>query len=457
MTVAPEILTASETAAGVRRGALSPIALTTALLARIEALEPQIGAWVGVDARSALAQAARLEAGGPENRPVGPLAGVCVGLKDIFDVAGMVTTAGASAFAHRLATRDATAVSRLRQAGAIVLGKTVTTEFAYLDPAGTRNPWNLDHTPGGSSSGSAAAVASGMVPLALGTQTVGSTLRPAGYCGIVGFKGTHGRISCSGVVPLAWSLDHVGILCRSVADAALALEVLAGHDPTDPVSAASPEAGWTLSGKPFASGRTPTLGLPPSSLLHRASPAVVRHIEDVAGAMERRGATLVEVVLPGLGELESAGARILRAEAAAAHADRFVAHSADYRPLIRGLIEAGQAETAVDQALAQRCLLRFRQASETIFEGIDALLSPVAATPAPRGLAATGDPAFCAPWTYSGLPAISIPSGLDDHGLPLAVQLVSRAFDEAGLLAVASWCEAALGFSSAPPDLLGRD
>lgn len=450
----PETLTASETAAGVRSGTLSPIALTTALLARIETVDPYVGAWVSIDPKGALDAAAQLEASGRGGDPGRPLAGVCVGLKDLFHVAGMVTAAGAGPFAHQRPTRDASVVARLREAGAIVLGKTVTTEFAYLDPAGTRNPWNLEHTPGGSSSGSAAAVAAGMVPLALGSQTVGSTLRPAGYCGIVGFKATHGRIGCAGMVPLAWSLDHVGIFCRRVEDAGLVLEVLAGDDPADPLSAGeAPGSGWTASAARFGSGRSPRLGVPAGALAERASPEVVAHLEEVAGAMERRGATLVETALPGLGELAEAGLLVLRAEAAAAHAGRFDSHAHLYGPQVRGLIEAGRKISAVDYALAQRCRQSFRRTSPTLFEGVDALLTPVAATPAPRGLASTGDPSFCAPWSYSGLPAISLPSGLDRNGLPLAVQLVSRAFDEPGLLAVASWCEAVLGFTATPPEL----
>src|SRR3989475_2551724 len=204
----------------IGRGTLSPVALVEACLERIGALDATVQAWVHVDAKGALA-AARLA----EHAAVrGPLHGIPVAVKDIFDVAGLPTTAGAPPFAHRRPDEDAASDALLRAAGAIVLGKTHTTQFAYRDPAPTRNPWNLAPTPGGSSSGSAAAVAARMVPLALGSQTVGSTLRPAAYCGIVGYKGVHGAIATDGVVPLAWSLDHVGVFARSVADLGLALE-----------------------------------------------------------------------------------------------------------------------------------------------------------------------------------------------------------------------------------------
>src|SRR3989441_505848 len=207
----------------IGRGTLSPVALVEACLERIGALDATVQAWVHVDAKGALA-AARLA----EHAAVrGPLHGIPVAVKDIFDVAGLPTTAGAPPFAHRRPDEDAASVALLRAAGAIVLGKTHTTQFAYRDPAPTRNPWSLAHTPGGSSSGSAAAVAARMVPLALGSQTVGSVLRPAAYCGVVGFKPTHGLVPTAGVIPLAWSLDHVGVFTREVADAAAAFAVLA--------------------------------------------------------------------------------------------------------------------------------------------------------------------------------------------------------------------------------------
>ncbi|HLF72344.1 MAG TPA: amidase, partial [Dehalococcoidia bacterium] len=213
-------------------------------LALIEALDGELQAWVEVDADGARAAA--------KQGVTGPLGGLTVGVKDIIDVAGLPTRLGAGAFAHYTPERDATAVARLRAAGAIILGKTHTTEFAFLDPAPTRNPWNLQHTPGGSSSGSAAAVGAGMAPLALGSQTVGSVIRPAAYCGVVGLKPTFGLISYAGTNALAPSFDHIGVLCRSVTDAALALGVLAGHDDADPHSIDAPVADYL-----GALGRTP--------------------------------------------------------------------------------------------------------------------------------------------------------------------------------------------------------
>lgn len=442
-------LTVTAIAAEIRSGRLSPVALVEALLERVRALDPKFRAWVSVDEKGAL-DSARQRATEAQHREFrGLLHGVPVGLKDIFHVAGMTTTAGAGAFAHERPTEDAESVARLRRAGAVVLGKTKTTEFAYLDPADTRNPWNPEHTPGGSSSGSAAAVAARMVPLALGSQTVGSTLRPAGYCGVVGFKPTHGRISCRGVLPLAWSLDHVGIFCRNVADAALVLEVLAGHDPADPLSAKEPVADYAL----LKPQRAPRLGVPRQFFLERAGAEVTSHLETVGEAFARAGASVEEIKLPpSFQGIHEAGTRVMQVEAAAFHRERFAAHKAHYRPKIRALIEAGLGVSGVEYVVAQQHRGRFLAEMGPLFDQVDALLMPVAGAPAPKGLESTGDPTFCAPWSFAGLPAISLPSGLAGDGLPLAVQLVSGAFDEARLLAVARWCEAALGFAAAPPE-----
>ena len=442
-------LTVTEAAAAIHSGQLSPTALLEALLARIGARDPGLKAWVWVDEKGALETARQRAAEAEARQFKGPLHGIPVGLKDIYHVAGMTTTAGAGAFAYERPTEDAESVARLRQAGAIIMGKTKTTEFAYLDPADTHNPWNPAHTPGGSSSGSAAVVGARMVPLTLGSQTVGSTLRPAGYCGVIGFKPTHGRISCRGVVPLAWSLDHVGIFCRSVADAALVLQILAGHDPGDPLSATEPVADYAH----LKPQRAPRLGVPREFFLERASAEVGAHLAKVGEAFARAGASVEELKLPpSFSGIHEAGTRVMQVEAAAFHAERFATHAAQYRPKIQALIGTGLKASGVDYALAQQLRWRFRAEMGPLFDHVDALLMPVAGTPAPKGLDSTGDPTFCAPWSFAGLPAISLPSGLAQDGLPLAIQLVSSAFDEARLLAVAQWCEAALRFSAAPPE-----
>src|SRR5206468_861957 len=275
----PALLGVRQAVEAIRARAVSPVELVDACLARIAALDGELVAWAHVDADGARAVARERESEARAGRLRGPLHGVPVGVKDIFDVAGMPTTGGAKPFAHTRPGADAAAVARLRAAGAIILGKTVTTEFAYRDPAPTRNPWNHGHTPGGSSAGSAVAVAARMAPLALGSQTVGSVLRPAAYCGVVGFKGTHGLVPVAGVIPLAWSLDHVGVLTGSVGDAALAMSVLSGQN-FDPLPVS-----------------TPRLALAPE-LLSRAPREVAAHVEAAADAFLRAGAPVPKVELP---------------------------------------------------------------------------------------------------------------------------------------------------------------
>jgi aspartyl-tRNA(Asn)/glutamyl-tRNA(Gln) amidotransferase subunit A len=425
-------LGAGEAAAQIREGKISPVDLVDACLARIRALDARLSAWAHVDEAGARAAAREREAEAVSGRIRGPLHGVPVGIKDIIHVAGMPTTAGAKAWAHSRPATDAPAVSRLRAAGAVIVGKTHTTEFAYRDPAPTRNPWNVGHTPGGSSAGSGAAVAARMVPVALGTQTVGSVLRPAAYCGVVGFKATHGLTPAEDVIPLAWSLDHVGVLTRSVHDAALALGVLAARELT------------------AASRGTPTIAVAPE-LVERAEPATAAHLRATAEALARSGARIVEVALPpSFARLHDVGLVVLQVEAAAYHAADFAGHAEEYGPGIRTAIEAGLGRRAVEYVQANRARLAFRAAVMPLLEGHDALLSPTAPGPAPAGLGSTGDAWFCAPWSSAGVPAITLPSGVAPSGLPYAVQLVGAAGRETPLLGVAAWCEGVLRFAQAP-------
>jgi Asp-tRNA(Asn)/Glu-tRNA(Gln) amidotransferase A subunit family amidase len=446
------MLTVTEAAARIRGGQLSAVQLVEALVERIDALDPQVRAWVSVDRGEALATARQRDAEARASRLRGPLHGIPVALKDIFHVAGMVTTAGAGPFAHEQPTEDAAAVTLLRAAGAIILGKTTTAEFAFFDPPETRNPWHPDHTPGGSSSGSAAAVAAGMVPLAIGSQTAGSVLRPAAYCGVVGFKPAHGRISCRGMIPLAPGFDHVGTFTRSVADAALVLDVLAGHDPADPWSRPDPPGDYTAVVSSQQEQQAPRLGFVRRPYLDRATPEMAAHLETTADRLARAGAAIEEVDLPGsLEGLFEAGFRVMQVAAAAVHHHRFAHHPDQFRPKIRALIEAGQQVGGVDYVLAGNHCRRFKTDVGPVLARFDALLLPVADSSAPKGLDSTGDPSFCAPWSFTGFPAIALPSGVAGNGLPLAVQVVSG--DDCRLLGAAAWCEAALAWSSAPPEI----
>ena len=422
---------------------------TEALLERIDKLEPAVKAWVHLDREGARRTARERAAQAAGGAVVGPLHGVPVALKDIFDVAGMPTRAGAKAFAHRQPDTDATSVARLRAAGAVILGKVTTTTFALMDPSPTGNPWNPAHTPGGSSSGSAAAVGARMAPLALGSQTVGSVLRPAAYCGVVGFKPTHGRISAAGVVPLSWSNDHVGILVRAVEDAALALQILAGPDRADPLTVSHPVDDY-LAGLGGGSAPAPRIGVL-RALIERAAPENAEHLTEVTRRLSAAGATLGEVVLPAsFAGLHDSGQVVVRAEAAAYHAPNFPRLAEEYPPKIREALTVGQGIRAVDFLAARSHLRRFRDEMAPIALRYDALLTPTAPGPAPRGLESTGDPYFCAPWSHAGMPAIALPSGLSRDGLPLSLQLVGSAFAEARLLGAAAWCESLLDFREAP-------
>ncbi|HEX9749112.1 MAG TPA: amidase [Methylomirabilota bacterium] len=432
-------LGAAEAARRIRAGTLSPSNLLAACLKRTDAVEPAVGAWVRLDRDAAARVAVQRDIEAREGRFMGPLHGVPVALKDIFDAAGVPTAAGAPAWATRTPAVDAPSVAALRGAGAVPMGKLATTPFAYLDPSATRNPWNPEHTPGGSSSGPAAAVAARMVPLALGSQTVGSVLRPAAYCGVVGLKPTHGRISAAGVLELAGSLDHVGVFARAVEDCALALAVLAGGDP-------APDDYLGTVVEPAA----PRLGVL-APFLARATPEMGKHLEAVTRGLEAAGARVGDVTLPAaFASIHDVGATVLRAEAAAAHAPLFPAHAAEYPPKIKELVELGHAISAPAYLAAQAARRQVREAVGAIAARYDAFLLPTIGAPAPRGLGSTGDPSFCSPWSFLGMPAITLPTGVEG-GLPLAVQLVAAPWSEARLLAAAAWCERVIGFAAGPP------
>jgi amidase len=344
---------------------------------------------------------------------------------------------------------DATTVRRLKEAGAVILGKAQTTEFAALAPSPTRNPWNLEHTPGGSSSGSAAAVAAAMCPGALGSQTYGSTIRPAAYCGCVGLKPTYGRISIFGVFALCWSLDHIGIFARTVTDAALLLQVLAGYDPQDPACEQMPVPDYV---KALDDPKPPRLGLVSEFFLEKADEETRRHTEAVAERLARAGAHIEEVRLPAsfAGEPE-AHFTMLYAESAASHREAYAQHKARYSPQMQDLIEKGFKVSGIEYAETRRQQQRFRHDLDALCRTVDALLTPSTPAPAPRGFATTGDPSFNGPASFSGLPSLGLPSGLSRDGLPFGIQLMSAAFAEERLLATGKWCETVLDFRQTPP------
>ena len=419
-------------------------------LRRIEALDDKLRAWATIDRRAALATARALERELEERGRRGPLHGIPVGVKDVYYTAGVKTSAGSKLLEDFVPGYSATAVRRLEGAGAIVLGKTACTEFAANDPAPTRNPWNLDHTPGGSSSGSAAAVAARTCFLTLDTQTAGDVLRPAAYCGVVGLKPSYGRVSRHGTIPVSWSLDTSGVMARSVEDVALVLGVLAGQDLADQSSSSRPVPDYF--GAVRGRSDPPTLGLLRRYYDDHADEEIREHTERVVELLRGAGARIEEVEPPeDLGLVYAAHRIVVFSECAAYHQETFRQRPEDYGPKLRQLIELGQVTPAVSYIQAQRLRRRFVRKLRETLRGVDALITPTTPTTAPNGLRATGDRRFQIPWTFAGVPAINVPSGLDRSGLPFGIQLVGALLAEERLLATAYWCEKALGVDLNPP------
>jgi Asp-tRNA(Asn)/Glu-tRNA(Gln) amidotransferase A subunit family amidase len=446
----PYALTLTEAARLIRERKLTAVELIDASLARIDRLDSAIRAWVAVDRENARRTAAQLDEEAREGRFRGPLHGVPVGIKDIFYTAGLKTEGGSRAMAGFVPDYDAEAVTRLRRAGAIILGKCATAEFALFDPPETRNPWNLEHTPGGSSSGSGAAVAARMCQAAIGSQTAGSTIRPAAYCGIVGLKPTFGRISRYGMLPLAPSLDHVGILARTVTDAAAMLQAMVGEDPRDPASLAVAADDYL-----HAVG----LQLPPPriAVMPKAfeSLATQETVAATAGAVARlsQAGARVEAVEPpeSFAVLGPNLLTALCAEAGEVHRERFAEKKELYGPKNREFIERGLAIPAWEYIRAREVQSRFRRQTDRLLTLFDAILTPATPAPAPAGIESTGDPSFNLPWSMSGHPVISLPCEVVPSGLPVSIQLTGAALDEARLLGIARWCEQVLAFEAIPP------
>ena len=441
-------LTIATAAEQMRTGQLSPVELMHSCLDRLDQLEPRLQAWVTVDRDGALSAARRCETEMKQGQHRGPLHGIPIGLKDIFLTAGMKTTMGSAIYADFVPDYDATSVRLLKEAGAIILGKAQTTEFAALAPSPTHNPWNLGHTPGGSSSGSAAAVAAQMCFGALGSQTYGSTIRPAAYCGCVGLKPTFGRISTYGVYPLSGSLDHVGIFSRTVTDMALLLQVLAREDQNDPMSAKQLVPNYSTA---LTNPQPPRIGLVREFFLEKATDETRQHIEIVVDQFSQAGAKIEEVHLPdSFKGAPEAHFNMMFVESAFSHSEVYEQYKARYSPQMQDLIEKGRKISGVDYLETQRHQHLFRDEMDELCRTVDVLLTPATPAPAPKGFTTTGDPTFNGPATFSGLPSLGLPSGLSKSGLPLSIQLMGAAFSEEKLLAVGKWCEEVLAFSHTP-------
>jgi Asp-tRNA(Asn)/Glu-tRNA(Gln) amidotransferase A subunit family amidase len=435
----PAALSAAEAARRIREGILTSEELVQGCLEQIRALEPRVQAWQFLDEEHALAQARALDERKRNGEPLGPLHGVPVGVKDIIDTADMPTENGTVLHKGRTPRDDAGVVTQLRAAGAVILGKTVTTECAYFNPGKTRNPHNPEHTPGGSSSGSAAAVASSMVPLALGSQTAGSVIRPAAFCGVYGFKPTHGLIPRHGILQLSRTLDHVGLFSRSIDDIALLLEQLQGYNERDPDTRPRARVDFQriCNEEPplepmFAFIKTPHWERADADLK-----------EAYAELQEALGAQIEEVELfPSASEGWDWQRTIMEAEMSANLEPLWLAGKDKLSERLRGLMERGRETRVIDyQRTLRRIAPTIESFDELFRERYDAILTPPALGTAPQGLGATGDPAFCVLWTLLGMPAITLPLMQGANGLPLGVQLVGRRNYDARLLRTARWLE----------------
>jgi Asp-tRNA(Asn)/Glu-tRNA(Gln) amidotransferase A subunit family amidase len=442
------VVTLHAAAHDVRCGKRTPLELLDLCLERLACYEERVRAWVFVDRNAARTEAQRRTAELQAGRYRGPLHGVPVGIKDIFDVFDWPTAAGSQLWAHSIARQDSTVVRKLREAGAVFLGKTVTTQYASFDPPVTRNPWDAKRTPGGSSSGSAAALACGMCLGAVGSQTGGSITRPASFCGVAGLKPTYGRVSSAGVVPLAASLDHPGPMARCVRDLAILLQVIAGPDPLDPASGQVPVPDYVACLERLS---PPRLGRLRGLFEDLAEPVMQKLMAATAAELSARGAVVHDVALPAsFAEVLPRHRMVMAVEAAAFHGERLRTHPDDYGPCIRGLLEEGLSCPAPEYARTKEHQRRLSQEMLSCFEGLDALLCPATRGPAPAA-DTTGDPAFNSPWSYTGLPVVSFLAGWSSEGLPLAIQLVGRPWAEAELLAAAAWCEQVLAVEQREP------
>ena len=457
---APDLtaLSIAEAAAQIVRRALSPVELTRAYLDRIHRLDGQFGAYMTVLEAPALAAAASAEREIAQGRSRGPLHGIPIALKDLIQTKGIRTTCGSTVLRDWVPEADAAVVRRLAEAGAVLLGKLQLHEFAF-GPTGVnphygtpKNPWDRACMPGGSSSGSGVAVAAGLAAAALGTDTGGSIRIPASLCGIVGLKATYGRVSRAGVLPLAWSLDHIGPMTRTVADAALMLQALVGPDPADPSTVERPVPDFHAATRGEVRGLR--VGLPRELFFDHLDPDVDAGVKAAARALEGLGVAAEEVSLPGMGDAAAATFAIIAAESMAYHGPLLRRHSASYGADVRTRLLAGQFVLATQYVNAQRIRRVIRAGVDKVLTGVDALLLPTTPIPAPRieEREATVDgitqdvrawlTRCTRPFNLTGHPTLSVPCGLTRGGLPIGLQLVGRMFDEGTLLRLGAAYEA---------------
>lgn len=456
-------LSISQTAALISAGELSPIELVEAHLARIEKYDRRLNCFITLTAEQALVQARVAEKEIRRGDYRGLLHGIPITLKDLFETEGIQTTAGSLFYRDFVPTEDAFVVQKLKAAGAILIGKVnmheialgVTTNNPHFGAC--HNPWELDRSPGGSSGGSAAAVAARFCMGSLGSDTGGSIRIPASLCGVVGLKPTYGRVSLRGVIPLSWSLDHVGPLARTASDAAVLLRTIAGYDPQDPVSVDIPLPDYLVELEGGISGWH--LALAADEFFSKADPEVLRAVHTAAEVFSSLGARVEEVEVPHGFEAAQANGLIVTSEAAAYHRERLYIHPEMFGTDVRQRLETGAAYTSTEYALARRSGVEFRRQLEHLLANYDLLLIPATPIAAPplEGPDAVEQARiltrFTAPFNLSGLPAISIPCGFTESGLPIGLQLVARPWAEAMLLRAAEVYQAVTDWHEREPGI----
>lgn len=444
-------LSATETAAAVARGDVSPVDLADALLAQIERLDSKMQAWSAIDPADVRAQAKALAEEAAAGNLRGPLHGVPIAAKEQFAVKGFGTRENAALPAGPPSPDDSTAVERLRAAGAIVMGKLYMVGSLGMPP--TRNPWNLEHTPGGSSSGSGAAVAARMVPIALGEQTAGSNIRPASFCGVAALKPTYGVIPRYGMFAMAWSHDHAAMIARTVADLALSLSVMAGYDPRDPTSRSGAPPLATLDMESLA---PPRIGLVTTSFPERTTPEMQAAVEAAAKRFAAAGAEIVKLPLPPEFELTWQAHTIVGgAEGVTINARKDAAKAASPDAAFRAMPMRHRREVsslipATYYLQSQRIRRWLHESFKGLFTNVDMLLTGAAPGEAPRDLTQGGDPVLQVPSSFLGYPSTTVNAGLSANGLPLGVQFMGAPLTDYRLLQHTAWCESVLGRLPAP-------
>jgi len=456
-------LTLQHAAALVRRRKVSPVELTEACLKRIDALNPKVNAYITITRERAMADAREMEAEQTRGQWRGPLHGVPLALKDNIDTAGIRTTGASELFKDRVPTEDAEVVRRLKRAGMILLGKLNLHEFAYGGTStvtyfgAVHNPWNLDRQAGGSSGGPAAALAADLCFGSLGTDTAGSVRIPGSYCGIVGFKATYGRVSNRGVIPLSWSLDHTGPMAKTVEDAAILLNAIAGYDVLDPTTVDVPVVDYTR-GLKMPTGKL-RIGVPRQPFFNNLDPDVAKAVEDAIGVLRMLTASVADVDLPPAGN----PALVWGPEIYAYHSKWITETPEKYQPATRAQILRDAETKAVGYAQARRQMDVDRRTIDAFFSNVDLLVTPTMKTPAPpivnqnagrgRGNAGGGGGGNTAQFDWYGLPAISVPCGFSRDGLPIGLQISGAHWNETTVIALAHAYEKATDWHLRRPRL----